>query len=145
MHPRLLNRSRGLAAVLCAVAAAACATGKRAEEPGPPTPTLPGGERVYAPTGPGQQLEPVVDPEFHMAAARRDFQAGLGSSAVREIEKLGAFMGHQADRSSGERRRAIEDSKQELAQLARAVAHGDVKSVDELDRAFAHARAALVR
>jgi hypothetical protein len=114
-------------------------------EGGPPTPTVRGGEKVYAPTGPGQQLEPVVDPEFHMANARRDFEAGLGGSAAREIEKLEAFLGYEAERASGERRRAIEDSREELDDLAERVAHREVNNVSELDRAFAHARAALAR
>jgi hypothetical protein len=104
-----------------------------------------GGEKVYAPTGPGQRLEQVVDPEFHMAAARRDYLAGLRSGAVRELEKLEAFLGYEEDRATGDRKRAIEASREEVEQLGRSVAQGDVKSVDEFDRAFAHARAALVR
>ena len=127
---------------LLALSLSACAA---PEEGGPPTPTVRGGEKVYAPTGPGQHLEPVVDPEFHMANARRDFEAGLRSSAVREIEKLEAFLGYEAERASGERRRAIEDSREELDELAERVARREVGDVSELDRAFAHARAALVR
>jgi hypothetical protein len=115
------------------------------DEPGPAVPTVQGGEKVFAPTGPGQRLEQVVDPQFHMAAARRDYLAGLRSGAVREIEKLEAFMRYEADRTSGERRRAIEASREELEGLARSVARNELESVAELDRAFAHARAALVR
>jgi hypothetical protein len=56
-----------------------------------------------------------------------------------------AFLGHESDRVSAERRRAIEASREELDRLAKRVAHGDLKDVAELDRVFAHARAALVR
>jgi hypothetical protein len=141
----MIPRSRVAGSILAAVlvvGALGCAS--RGEE-GRPTPTVRGGEKVYTPTGAGQQLEEVVDPEFHMANARRDFEAGLRTSAVREIEKLEAFLGYEAQRASPERRRAIEDSRKELEQLAKRVAHREVTDAAELDRAFAHARAALVR
>jgi hypothetical protein len=139
---RLLWTAVGAGSV--AALLASCVAARRSEETRP-TPTVRGGEKVYAPTGPGRRLEQVVDPEFHMANARRDYVAGLRVSAVREIEKLSAFMGYEAARTSGEHRRAIEDSREELDELARDVAEGKVKSVADLDRAFAHARAALVR
>jgi hypothetical protein len=131
--------------VRCSVLALAlCACAPRGEG-GPPTPTVRGGEKVYAPTGPGRHLEPVVDPEFHIANARRDFEAGLHGSAAREIEKLEAFLAYEEARASGDHRRAIEDAREELDELAERVAHREVKDVSELDRAFSHARAALVR
>lgn len=131
-----------LAMAVLALSLSGCAA--RGEDPRR-TPTVRGGEKVYTPTGPGQRLEPVVDPEFHMANARRDFVAGLRSSATRELEKLQAFLGYELQRASGERRRALEDSRAEIDALAKRVAHREVSDVAELDRAFAHTRAALVR
>jgi hypothetical protein len=130
--------------ILLTAAIVACASRPAHEEAGPPTPTVRGGEKVYAPTGAGQRLEPVVDPEFHMAAARRDYLAGLRGAASREIEKLAAFMSYEADRAVGERRRAIEESREELVKLGKEIGRGEVDSVERLDRSFAHARAALV-
>jgi hypothetical protein len=135
---------KGLELAALALVLGACAS-SRSEEAGPPVPGVPGGEKIYAPTGPGQRLERVVDPEFHMAAARRDYVAGKRNSASRELEKLEAFLRWEADQTTGERRRAIEESRQEIETLARSVARDDLESVAQLDRAFAHARAALVR
>ena len=137
--------ARHLLAIALLWGLAGCAGTKADQEESRPLPTLPGGDKVYAPTGPFRQLEPVVDPEFHMKAARRDYVAGLRTSSVQELEKLQAFLGYELDRASGDRRRALEESRDELHDLAQAVARNEVKSVADFDRAFAHARAALLR
>jgi hypothetical protein len=103
-----------------------------------------GGEELYGETRPSGTLERVVDPEFHMAAAQRDYEAGIYGSAADEIRKVAVFMGYEAERSAGERRDEIEDVQRELEQLARDASTGDVE-VARLDEVFSQARAALRR
>jgi hypothetical protein len=143
MIPGKTSWAVALALTICAaVGSPGCAGGPSGEEV-KPLPTVRGGERLYTETRPSDTLEEVVDPEFHMAAARRDYLAGITGASAREMEKVAAFLGYEANRTTGERRRAIEESQREIASLSREVARGKIESVNQIDQAFARARAAL--
>jgi hypothetical protein len=138
----MLERNAPLAVVILALG---CASPQPGEERVTPVPGIEQGTKIYAPVGPGDQLDPIVDPEYHMAAARRAYQAGIRLAASREIEKLTVFMGYERDRAAGDRRRAIETSRLELDELARRIGRGEIETVDHIDQAFARARSALRR
>ncbi len=81
--------------------------------------------------------------EEHFDQARESFLMKDAHAAAIEILKGAAFLKLQASRATGEAKKALTASEQELERLAGGVENGTVTSVQDLRRAFARADRAL--
>jgi hypothetical protein len=86
----------------------------------------------------------VVEPEFHFANARRDYQAGNLPAAADNVrrgaavlEYLGTQPGHVGHR------RDVEKARADLDRLAALLLRGKVTSTEYLDARFSSALASL--
>ncbi|HLH78414.1 MAG TPA: hypothetical protein VKV28_16560 [Candidatus Binataceae bacterium] len=91
-------------------------------------------------------LVPLIgEPEQFFRRARRDFNSGRRRAAAREIRAAGALIELEAGRHDAQNKSGLDQSANQLKQLAAGVQNGSVKSVNQLDRAFAQADLALAR
>jgi|GEM_PF-1600523 len=91
-------------------------------------------------------LVPLIgEPEQFFRRARRDFNSGRRRAAAREIRAAGALIELEAGRHDAQNKSGLDQSANQLKQLAAGVQDGSVKSVNQLDRAFAQADLALAR
>lgn len=91
-------------------------------------------------------LVPLIgEPEQFFRRARRDFNSGRRRAAAREIRAAGALIELEAGRHDAQNKSGLDKSAQQLKQLAAGVEDGSVKSVQQLDQAFAQADLALAR
>jgi len=85
----------------------------------------------------------VEEPDQHFRNAHDAFLSRNLKKTAEEIRKGEAFVKMEEVRASGDAKRSLDTSTQELAQLAGEVSKGEVKDVKSLDQAFARADYAL--
>jgi hypothetical protein len=109
-----------------------------------------GGSQTQTPAEPGKVLveEETLDvfadePGHHFHQARENFLKKDMKGAASEIRKAVGFMKLEAARATGDGKKALTTSIDELEKLASDVEEGTVKSANDLGKAFARAHHAL--
>ena len=87
----------------------------------------------------------IHEPDFHMAAARRAFEAGKPRIASHEVERAAGGLAYLEDRAAGSRRKDLARANGLLKELAVALRRGEVDGIDRLEIAFLSAHNAMIR
>ena len=87
----------------------------------------------------------IQEPDFHMAAARRAFEAGKPSIASYEVERAAGGIAYLEDRAAGSRRSDLKRSHAQLMDLAKALRRGEVENIERLNAVFLSAENAMIR
>jgi hypothetical protein len=108
------------------------------------------GSQTETPAEPGKVLmeggalhSSVDEPESQFQNAHENFLKKDFKGAAAEIRKATAFLKLEAARATGEGKKGITASVDELEKLASDVEKGTVKSAEDMDKAFARAHHAL--
>jgi hypothetical protein len=90
-----------------------------------------------------EQFVRIVEPDIHLARARRSFAKDHPANAADELEKAAAGFAYFAERAAGAQRKELEVASRALQKLADDVRARRIGEVTNLDRALADAERIL--